>query len=653
MLLLDKSHDVCKIVAMRRSLFASLFVLVTLGCSASKDDTANPGKLDGSLGDVALGDDGLPVDVGTGFEIGGDGTTIVDAPADGIASPMRITPGDLVTMLVGGKPTTTEYFLELLNADGTTTDITAEAGWSLLDPSIGTFAGNKLTAAKVGKTMVRASARGLTVETSVDVRNPVTIVTPGTAADAPTKFGGTVDPARAPSFVYPANNTVVPPNMNVLELHFMPNGNSLFELAFVGGGIDLKVYLGCTAVGGGCVYTPDATVWKLVAENGRGKDPVTYTLRGVDGAAPGKVGVSASQKISFGQEDILGGIYYWNAGAGATMRYEFGVSGKAGEVYLNAPLAGAGTCVGCHVLSRTGKRISVGLDIPSPSPYKVFDVATRALVYAQGSTFGGGGSNFFSFSPDGSQIVTSNGITTALRDAKTGAAIVDPLVNPGAQPDWSPDGKTIVYAKPSSAPPCLPPFCGATGVDSSSLETLTLSGSKWGPGKTLVPFGGQNNFYPAFSPDGTWVAFNRSPGNTNSYDSKDALVYLVAGAGGTPVKLANASTGGDSWPKWTPVVQKYKSGQLLWLTFSSRRAYGLRSADGKTAQIWMTAIDPSKASSGVDPSAPAFWLPFQDLASGNHIAQWVTKVERKPCSSPAECLTGEQCVGGVCRPVIK
>lgn len=619
-------------------------LLAPFACSASKDTSPNPTTLGDAGGDATVDDTGG----GGGLEVGGmDSTVITDAKA----SPMRIVPTDATLMLVDGKPSALDYYLMAQNPDGTESEITAETTFSLLDGALGSFAGNKLTVSKEGKTKVRASARGMTVETNVEVRGPVTVITPGAGADAPTKFGGAVDATRAPAVIYPPADTIVPPNMNVLEFHFTPNGSTTFELAFKGTAIDVKVYLACTSVGGGCVYTPDATVWKLIAENARGGEPVTYTLRGTDGS---KVGVSAARKISFGQEDILGGIYYWNAGAGATMRYEFGVSGSKGEVYLNAPMAGASTCVGCHVLSRNGKSISVGLDIPSPSPYKVFDVATRALVYAQGSAFGGGGANFFTFSPDASQIVTSNAITLVLRNATTGVAIQEPLANPGAQPDWSPDGSRIVYAKPSMAPPCFPPFCGATGVDSASLELLGKDAAgKWGPLKTLVPFGGKNNFYPAYSPDGSLVAFNQSPGNTNSYDSKDARVMTVTADGGAPVTLAKASLGGDSWPKWTPVVQKYKGGQLLWITFSSRRQYGLRLEEGKQAQIWMTAIDLAKAKSGADGSYPAFWLPFQDVGSGNHIAQWVTKVERKPCSMATECLMGEQCVSGVCRPVIK
>lgn len=628
-------------------LLASIVTGAAFACSAGKDAGSNPANLDGSVSpDGSVGE----TDPGSGFEVGPlDGMLV-----DGKSGPLRIDPSDLTIMLPGGGPAKVSYALSAQNPDGSYSDITPEATWELADPTLGSFSGNVLTATKPGTTKVRAGARAMIVETSVTISGPVTITGPGATADAPGKFGGAVDASRAPSFVYPSDGVLVPPNMNVLEFHFMPGGgNTLFELAFLGAAVDVKVYLGCTAVGGGCVYTPDATVWKLLAEAGRGGDPIAYTLRGVDGTATSKVGVSTSQKISFAQEDLVGGLYYWNAGAGATMRYEFGVSGSTGEVYMNAPMAGASTCVGCHVLSRDGKKISEGLDMPSPAPFKVFDVATRKVLFSQGSTFGGGGANFFTFSPDGKQMVSSNAISLVLRDANTGVAIKDPLVNPGAMPDWSPDGSTIVYAKPGTVPPCFGAFCGATGISNGSLESLVFDGTKWSPGKTIVPYAGKNNYYPSFSPDGQFVIFNRSPSNAGSYDAPDAEVWIVGKDGSAATKLSTASTGGDSWPKWVPVMQKYKGGQLGWITFSSRRNYGLRLTDGKTAQLWMTAVDPSKAKGGVDPSTPGFWLPFQNIGSGNHIAQWVTKVERKPCSSAADCASGESCTAGVCRPIIK
>ncbi len=336
------------------------------------------------------------------------------------------------------------------------------------------------------------------------------------------------------------------------------------------------------------------------------------------------------------------------AAAGATVRYEFGKSGQQAETFLDAAKVGASQCVGCHVLSRDGQRIAVGMDIPAPSPYKVIDVATKTALYSAGSMFGGGGANFFSFSPDGKRILTSNAVTVELHDATSGAVITAPLVDNAAMPDWSPDGKTIVFARSKTKPPCFGGMCGAPGVDAASLETLTLAGEVWGPGPTLVPPGAENNYYPAFSPDGQGVIFNRAAGN--SYDAKDAKVFWVPTAGGAPIQLALASTGGDSWPKWAPDVQAYRGKALLWLTFSSRRAYGLREGDADPAQIWMTAFDPERASAGKDPSYPAFRLPFQDLASGNHIAQWVTTVVRKPCLEKGDCEPAELCQNGICEP---
>jgi hypothetical protein len=40
----------------------------------------------------------------------------------------------------------------------------------------------------------------------------------------------------------------------------------------------------------------------------------------------------------------------------------------------------------------------------------------------------------------------------------------------------------------------------------------------------------------------------------------------------------------------------------------------------------MTPFLPARAAQGQDPSAKAFRLPFQNLDSSNHIAQWTERV---------------------------
>src|SRR5262245_4985849 len=106
----------------------------------------------------------------------------------------------------------------------------------------------------------------------------------------------------------------------------------------------------------------------------------------------------------------------------------------------------------------------------------------------------GGGANFFSFSPDSKQILTSNGVSTVLRNADTGAAIMDPFIAKGSLPDWSPDGTTVVYSHYGIDPPCIGGLCGATGVDKAALETVTFDGTSWSAPSVLVPYTGQNNY---------------------------------------------------------------------------------------------------------------------------------------------------------------
>ena len=164
---------------------------------------------------------------------------------------------------------------------------------------------------------------------------------------------------------------------------------------------------------------------------------------------------------------------------------------------------------------------------------------------------------------------------------------------------------------------------------------------------------GKNRYYPSFSPDSKLLAFNEStcPGGTigidcNADSDPSATVYVVKPeAGATPVLLAKANARGrldttsdlrNSWAKWTPFEFQRTTApgsRVMWLTFSSSRRYGLRTPPTGTSSeassgtlLWMVAIDPDLAAQGQDPSFAAFALPFQDVASSNHIAQWTEEV---------------------------
>ncbi len=181
---------------------------------------------------------------------------------------------------------------------------------------------------------------------------------------------------------------------------------------------------------------------------------------------------------------------------------------------------------------------------------------------------------------------------------------------------------------------------------------LRRSAAGWDPSVPFVDYDGRDNSVPSFSPDGQWVIFNRS--SLTSFDAPDASIWMVPADGRLPpVELGRGTAGAAaSWPKWAPFSQTVGSEPVFWLTFSSRRAYGLALYDGQIPQIWVVAVSPARAARGEDPSFAAFYLPFQDSTTGNHIPQWVETVYRQPCTLDTDCGLGEFCETGYCVPVI-
>ena len=609
-----------------------------------------------SGGSPSSGGNGTGASAGTATAGSGTGgTPSTGGTGPSVTQALAIVPADATLSPPSGVAPQLAYHAILQSSAAPDTDVTAMTTFTVDNPSFGSFAGALFTApaGTIGMANVGATYSGLSATTTITITAPQVVIGTGADANSPNAFGGPTS-GDSPMIVYPPDGVLLPPNTNSLEIHFVPGaGQTLFALDCESSNVQLTAYFGCQPVNGGCVISPDATFWKVLANSARGGGPVTHTLRGVDGSSPGSpVGVSASQTMQFSTEDLSGGIYYWNSG-GTIERYDFGYPGTTAETYLNAFSAGAAFCVGCHVISRDGTRIVVGLDIPAPSPFKMFDVATKTALYQQGSTFGGG-ANFFTFSPDTSRFLSSDGASIDLRDTASGSVLQQGAIFPGSMPDWSPDGSLVAYAKPD-------PVIAAPGVSSASIMVASWNGTAFSNATELVPFAGENNYYPAFSPDGQYVAFNRSPGNHNSFDNAapdsmnmttpDGQVWIVRSSGGTAFQLASASDGkGDQWVKWAPTNGSYQNGSIAWIVFSSRRAYGLRLAEQAESQLWMAAVDLAKLAAGTDGSFPAFWLPFQDIATSNHIAQWVTKVQRPPCQTNAGCGPGESCRVGQCVP---
>lgn len=159
----------------------------------------------------------------------------------------------------------------------------------------------------------------------------------------------------------------------------------------------------------------------------------------------------------------------------------------------------------------------------------------------------------------------------------------------------SPDGKSIVYVK-VGAPEGMEEWHFTQG----SLVVLHADAmGNFGAPQTIVASQGENNYYPSFSPDGKWILFNRSSGH--AYDDASAQLWVISAdgmVGPTQLVLANGAATGvtNSWPRWAPfVIHGGETGDLLYLTFSSKRDYGIELVGANAPQISSASTERARA----------------------------------------------------------
>jgi hypothetical protein len=491
--------------------------------------------------------------------------------------------------------------------------------------------------------------------TSVSATGPN--ATPPIPSDAAKKFTGTADASRNPELVYPNDHVLFPPNVFGVEIHWRPGSamNTLFELSFKGASLEHVVYTRCQPLADGCLYSPPDDVWGPIAQANLGGTNVQLTVRGTDDDGMA-VGTSSTFSLAFAKDALRGGLYYWTTSQGSgIMRRDFGDTTKtAAERFIGTQFTG-GTCVGCHALSRDGAKIIASAGGEYDGRLLLFDVAHAQPAVPFPLTQR---SQFESWSPTGGQFV---GVYTD--DRKTGPSnllLFDGMTGASASaielgglradhPDWSQDGNRIVFTSVDPTGSYADQEPGHAGI-----SYVDFVAGAWSAPKSLVAaVDGKNHYYPAIGPDNTTLVYDESTcaSGSGTYGKEcnadtDPTATLwttrLPPSAVTPVALGLANMPGvadagnasltNSFPKWAPFVFHLSEQQnLLWLTFSSTRRYGLRQPPpgGHVESdvgnlIWMVGINPG--SSSADPSFAAFALPFQDITTSNHIAQWTEKV---------------------------
>jgi len=536
---------------------------------------------------------------------------------------LSLDPPQSELLIANGVPATEAFTATLTYADGESRDVTNEVRFSI-DTGYGMFAGPELTMTAAGKTNVFATwgadkrAMGEVIARIKSVR-----VDPAVNPQATDWFTNLPDdPSRAPNVVYPPADVVMPRNLGEFEVHWADNQNDVFEVSLKTEFADVRVI-----VPGGNGKNPN-TAWTefLAAEwlSAVGyESSVLYQVRGVNSSNPTMVGTTAPRLVKLSNEQLLGGLYYWAAtaqggGAYGIFRHDMSKPGQPAEEYYTTTTT-SGRCVACHVLSRDGTKMSVTYD-GGDGAATLVDVASKAAQTSQR------GWNFGTFTPDGAKFLAVQGGTLTVLDSATQAQLATMTsATAVSHPDLSADGTKLVYAVKTGG--------GADWSFSGGKiywRTFDAATNSFGPEQMLVS-DTNNNFYPSFSPDGQYVLFNRAPSGS-AYNNGNATLWVVKADGSAPaVQLgaANSSMGlTNSWGRWAPFAQTIGANNeaMYWITVSSTRDFGVRLVGDHRPQIWMTPFFPGRADAQQDPSSASFRLPFQNIDSNNHIAQWTEQV---------------------------
>ncbi len=256
-----------------------------------------------------------------------------------------------------------------------------------------------------------------------------------------------------------------------------------------------------------------------------------------------------------------------------------GVERRAGEAPWEGSLRASGNCMGCHVVSRDGAYLAVNGDdervamddrdygvgtffvlsradgrllqsIPSAAHPRFNPVDPGLLLYATAQ-------NVLDMDEHSSTLrsdVRVLDVRTGEDHAIAGASAPDRCE---FFPEWSPDGRTVAFARSAPNQPCE----GHRGI----LELATVPWND-GRGGTAAPLRGaeatgRSNVRPRYSPDGRWVVFFGARGGHYIQNSSD--LFVIPASGGTPRRLEVSTDAMENWQAFSPDGK--------WLVFSSNR----------------------------------------------------------------------------------
>lgn len=474
-----------------------------------------------------------------------------------------------------------------------------------------------------------------------------------------------------PCIIEPESNVIYPQNWLRPRFRWTPaSGQNLFELRLhvANQKKDLLVYSTNTS------WTMPLDMWNSLRADSP-TEAMTLTVRGAanNGGALTGESLGSSYPIGIAPVQATGSIVYWTtSGTSALKGFSPGDESVAQVLIPSQVTEATTTCIGCHTSAPGGEYVGFGIQGATgwPNAIALIDPAATGTVGTPPPFLGAGGiaalarydQGITSFSAahwvtgDRREILaydnggsTTNVLNWIDLEATTLATATGTIARTGdpssaGAPSWSHDGKTIAYVSTSHF--CdgrLGAGCSGNGAayngadDMGSTADLYTVPYTSGAGGAAQPVTGASEstlqeYYPVFSPDDGWLAFDRIANDLNMYNQSTAEVFVIPTAGGTATRLdandppmcsGKVSPGmTNSWPKWGPTALTANGSTYYWLVFSSTRS------DAGNPQLYITSI---VESGGKIATHGSIYLWNQPATENNHTPAWDTfKVPKVP-----------------------
>jgi Flp pilus assembly protein TadD len=385
-------------------------------------------------------------------------------------------------------------------------------------------------------------------------------------------------------------------------------------------------------------WMPAPDTWQRIKSLSRGR-PATVTITGFPSASL-RAGHSANLdralsrgrfKLSTSDDAVGAPIFYRDVPLpfGHVLENLESIRWRLGDVSSYKPptlLTDMKVCGNCHSFTRDGKTLAMDVDYGSDKgSYVIAEIERKTILQKskiiswsdyrredKEPTFG----LLSQISPDGRYVISTvkdRSVFAAVDELfysqrffpVTGILVVydrqtkEFFALPGADdrrcvqsnPVWSPDGKTILFARSTcyKLPNLKDPSSALVTREEVSeffeggkkfrydIYSIAFNGGKGGQPTPLpgASDNGKSNYFGRFSPDGKWIVFCQS--DTFMLLRPDSTLYIMKASGGTPRRMrCNFSDKMNSWHSWSP------NGR--WLVFASK-------VGGPFTQLWLTHID--------------------------------------------------------------